>query len=55
MVHRVRASVSSPLAVRNYELWHSEYLWLRDICENTVSKMQRVLDRMERAELGGRV
>ncbi len=29
--------------------------WLRDICENTVSKMQNVLDRVERAELGGRV
>ncbi len=37
-----------PLAARYYELWRSE--WLRDICENTVSKMQHVLDRVERAE-----
>ncbi len=42
-----------PLAVRYYELWRSE--WLRDIRENTVSQMQHVLDRVERAELGGRV
>ncbi len=34
-----------------YELWHSE--WLRDIHEDTVSQMQHVLDRVERAELGG--
>ncbi len=40
-----------PLAVRYYELWRSE--WLRDIHENTVSQMQYVLDRVERAELGG--
>ncbi len=42
-----------PLAVRYNELWRSE--WLRDIRENTVSKMQHVLDRVERVELGGRV
>ncbi len=40
-----------PLAVRYYELWRSE--WLRDIREDTVSQMQHVLDRVERAELGG--
>ncbi len=40
-----------PLAMRDYELWRSE--WLRDICENTCSKMQHVLERVERAELGG--
>ncbi len=42
-----------PLAVRYYELWRSE--WLRDICENTVSQIQHVLDRVVRAELGGHV
>ncbi len=40
-----------PLAVRYYELWRSE--WLRDIREDTVLQMQHVLDRVERAELGG--
>ncbi len=39
------------LSVRYYELWRSE--WLRDICEDTVLQMQHVLDRVERAELGG--
>ncbi len=34
-----------------YELWRSE--WLRDIRVDTVSQMQHVLDRVERAELGG--
>ncbi len=40
-----------PLAVRYYELWRSECL--RDIREDTVLQMQHVLDRVERAELGG--
>ncbi len=40
-----------PLAVRYYELWRSE--WLRDRREDTVLPMQHVLDRVERAELGG--
>ncbi len=35
--------------MRYYELWRSE--WLRDICENTVSKMQHVLVRVEHVEL----
>ncbi len=38
MVHRVRVSAYSPLAVRYYELWRSE--WLRDICVDTVLHMQ---------------
>ncbi len=50
MVHRVRQH-NPPLAVRYYELWRSE--WLRDIRVDTVSQMQHVLDRVERAELGG--
>ncbi len=40
-----------PLAVRNYELWRSE--WLRDIRVDTVLQMQHVVDRVELAELGG--
>ncbi len=38
---------ASPLAVGYYELWRSE--WLKDIRENTVSKMQHVLVRVEYA------
>ncbi len=51
MVHRVRVSAYSPLAVRYYELWRSE--WLRDIRVDTVLQMQHVVDRVELAELGG--
>ncbi len=40
-----------PLAMRYYELWRSE--WFRDRREDTVLQMQHVLDRVERAELGG--
>ncbi len=41
------------LAVMYYEIWHSE--WLRDLCENTVSYMQHLLDRVKNAELRGHV
>ncbi len=44
-------SAYSPLAVRYYELWRSE--WLRDIRVDTVLQMQHVVDRVELAELGG--